>query len=736
MRTMKKIKYIYIVLLVLLTGFAGYSQTIKEEIALATEKNMLPVWNENDPSFSSNQIPEKWKGFSGVIIAQKTKFVFDKASGTDKLNVYETGHRKIKLQDKGSVGSYSEFYFRKGHPNDGFSLRVIKADGTVDTVSLLTAVLVEDVSDVPSLFTPYFEKQNTIRDKTKSANIYFKLAVSNLEPGDIIDYCYTVYNDNDVSRMNSLEFDPVYYVCHREYPVINQQFEINTDEKSYVNSKSLNGAPEFRETKTNGYNVFLWEDKDREKIKDTRWVNEYMVLPMLKFQIIYSKNNDAEDLFISDRGELKKSITPEELARKVNRIYEKMDASGGRKVTQDNIIANYTTSLLSNTEYLLRKGEAYDLGDEEFIKRVYYISRHLYGLYGNRMGSQYFAYVMLQKLRKKNIPAELIVTTSNSVTEMKDVIFGTELEWLIKAKNKYVFCFSANSNPFDLKDDFLENDAYTITLGKSPAAVPIKLPGTMADENINTTTIDASMDEQYENMNVVSVNTYKGISKEDNDGPPLAYTNVYDNDYLSYYGDNELDALPEKKRDEIERLIRAKREEFKKRKPEYMKRQLQNDFTNVVRYDNFLLITDGRTFNKQELKYSETFILGDLTRKAGSNYLISIPALMGRQTQVKPEDRNRQYDINVRNARAYTWDISFAVPAGYSVKGLADLNINVENETGLFISKAFMKGNVLKLSIKKAYKQTQIKKENFGKMLEFIDAAYNFSQRRVLLKKG
>lgn len=733
---MKQLIRQYLVVFLLLSGLAGYGQTIKEEVALASEKNMLPVWNENDPNFTPNQVPKKWDGFSGVIIAQKTKFVFDKASGADKLNVFETGRRKIKLQDKGAVGAYSEFYFRRGHPNDGFSLRIIKADGTVDTVSLLTAVLVEDVSDVPSLFTPYFDKQNTIKDKTKSANIYFKLAVSNLEPGDIIDYCYTVYNDNDVSRMSSLEFDPIYYVCHREYPVVSQQFEINTDEKSYVNSKSINGAPEFRESKANGYNVFAWEDKDREKIKDTRWVNEYMVLPMLKFQIIYSKNNDAEDLFISDRGELKKSITPEELARKVNRIYEKMDASGGRKLTQDNIIANYTTSLLSNTEYLLRKGEAYDLGDEEFIKRVYYISRHLYGLYGNRLGSQYFAYVLLQKLRKKNIPAELIVTTSNSVTEMKDVIFGTELEWLVKAKNKFIFSFSANSNPFDLKDDFLENDAYVITLGKSPTATPIKLPGTTPDDNLNTTTIDAAMDERYENMKVTMVNTYKGIAKEDNDGPPLAYTNVYDNDYLSYYGDNEIDQLPEKKREEIERLMRAKREEFKKRKPEYMKRFLQNEFSNVVQYDNFLLITDGRTFNKQELKYSETFVLGDLTRKAGNNYLISIPALMGGQTQVKPEDRIRKYDLNVRNPRAYTWEISFAIPAGYTVKGLADLNISVENETGLFTSKAVVEGTILKLSIKKAYKQTQIKKEDFGKMLEFIDAAYDFSQRRILLKKG
>ena len=727
------IKFLLVAVLINATTFA---QTIKEDLANKLQSNMDAVWKEADVDFSSNQIPEKWKGFSGVIIAQKVKFVFDKGSGVDKLNVYETTHRKIKLLDKDGVNSFSEFYFRRGHENDGFALHIIKADGTVDTVSLLTAVLVEDNDDVPGTFTPYFEKQSTIKNKTKSENIYFKLAVSNLEPGDIIDYASTVFNDNDAAKMNSLEFDPIYYLCHRSYPVVSQKFEINTDEKSYVNSKSINGAPEFKEGSAGGYKTFTWEDKDREKIKDTRWVNEYMVLPMTKFQIIYSKNNNAEDLFISDRGELKKSITPEELAKKVNGIYEKMDASAGKKVTQDNILAAYTTGLLSQTEYYLRKGEAYDLNDDDFIKRVYYILRHTNGLYGKRLGSQFFAYVMLEKLKRKNIVAELIITTDNSTTEMGNVIFGTELQWLVKAKNKYVFNFSTNSNPFDLKDDHLGNEAYTVTLGKNPTATAITLPVTTPVENYSNTIIDASMDENLEKTNITSTSSYKGISKNDNEGPALNYTNVYDVDYLAYFGDNDLDELPEKRREEIDRLIFAKKEEFKKRKPVYMKGQLQNEYSNVMSYDNFTLITDGRTFNKQELKYTEKFVLGDLTRKAGKNYLVNVPLLMGGQVQVKPEDRQRKYDIDVRYPHTLTWDINYTIPAGFTVKGLLGLNQSVENETGAFITKATIEGNVLKLNIKKTYKQTKIKKENFDKMLEFIDAAYNFSQRKILLKRN
>jgi hypothetical protein len=116
--------------------------------------------------------------------------------------------------------------------------------------------------------------------------------------------------------------------------------------------------------------------------------------------------------------------------------------------------------------------------------------------------------------------------------------------------------------------------------------------------------------------------------------------------------------------------------------------------------------------------------------------LVSVPQLMGGQIQVKPDDRQRKYDADLRYPHTLIWNINYTIPAGFTVKGLAGLNQNVENAIGSFITTAAIEGTVLKLNIKKIYKQTKIKKEDFGKMLEFIDAAYNFSQRKILLKKN
>src|SRR5690349_3383122 len=149
------------------------------------EKNMKPIWEDNDPDFKVSAIPDKWKEESGVIIAQKTRFSFDKDA--NKLAVYEITRRRILLNDRDAVNNYSSVYFRIGSSNDGAGIKVIKSNGTVQDVSIRNAVYVEDVSTIPSTFTPYIGKANTLYDKSKSRVIYYKLAVPDLDPGDIID---------------------------------------------------------------------------------------------------------------------------------------------------------------------------------------------------------------------------------------------------------------------------------------------------------------------------------------------------------------------------------------------------------------------------------------------------------------------------------------------------------------------------------------------------------------------
>ncbi len=252
----------------------------------AIAKNMKTIWDDADADFSVTAIPEKWKEESGIIVAQKTKFAFDKDA--NKLAVYEITRRRIKLMDRDAVNSYSSFYFRIGSSNDGAGIKIVKPDGSVQDVSLRNAVFVEDASDVPDTYTPYIGKASTQYDKSKSKVIYYKVAVPDLNPGDIIDYGTIFYDDNTVKKMNYIEFDPIYFVCTREYPVISQKFEIDTDNNSFVNSKSTMGAPAFKES-GNSNAEYTWEDRNREKMSDTRWVNRLIEFPIAQIPDCFFK---------------------------------------------------------------------------------------------------------------------------------------------------------------------------------------------------------------------------------------------------------------------------------------------------------------------------------------------------------------------------------------------------------------------------------------------------------------
>jgi len=148
-----------------------------------------------------------------------------------------------------------------------------------------------------------------------------------------------------------------------------------------------------------------------------------------------------------------------------------------------------------------------------------------------------------------------------------------------------------------------------------------------------------------------------------------------------------------------------------------------------------VLNSDGRNWKKQELSFTNKYELTDMLSFAGQNLLINVPGLIGEQLYVNREERNREVDAFMGFPRSLRNIINFTIPDGYKVVGLNNLNINIDNETGTFAVMATVEGNQLSILVKKRYKQMIVKKENWGKLLQFLDAAFTFSQKKILLKK-
>lgn len=707
---------------------------INEDFIEVIEKNAAPYWNEAAAEFTGNTVPVKWKNESAVIIGYKRSITFDKkvsggwiSSTRSNVFLFEKVRFKIKLQDKNATEGFTEVYFRYGDKLDGFSAKIIKPDGEVQAVDLSDAVEVGSKADVPEFYKSFFDQN------TGTETRYYKVAVPNLEVGDVLEYVSYTKSKLNVMRSGYVEFDPQYEICSKKYPVMYNEISIDTDEKTFFKSLSQNGAPEFKkeESETKGFYRYVLTDKDRATEKDVNFISPMLAYPVVKFQVIYANSDKVKGALIGQRGELKSGFTKEEIA----------------KIAWDDYVnVGYyplSNSILSVQQFIdytwndMRKENVSDLPEEKFIQNAYYRIRNHVLFRDSYLPDKVFSYIFGSLLFQRKISSDLIITTSNKTGKLKDVLFDGEIRYAIKVGNKFYFNCTDHSNPGELVETLLGNEAYII---REPAKktgvqeiIPITLPDAAATENTVHYDITAQYDPVTNKINVNRSATYNGLSKAKEIENVLKYTSYMFDDYKIFFGSSPLDKMNSRQADEYYNSLAAIKEEFKTAKPELAQQELDKEYRQKVKHKNFKLVSDGRALVRKQLTAADDFEIEDMTKRAGKKILINAAGLMGTQLQITKEERNRTKDIQVGYARTLSWKISIPVPAGYTVKGLKEMNTLVDNEAGKFSCEAKEENGNIILSIMKVYKQREMPKEKWNEMLAFIDAAYNTTFKYILL---
>jgi len=723
-------KYLLLVSMNLLLCTAGHSQDVIDEdfIEVLSRNGSEVLTEEMDPDFNITAIPQKWANESVVAMAYKKHILFDKRrsgllGGKENLVIIETKRMKLKLLDKGAVDNFSELYFRYGSKFDGFVATVFKADGTKKEVSLLKAVSIEDKDQVPEFFKSFFD-QNVV-----NRNEYYKVPVADLLPGDILEFLSVTSGTLNVKKTPYYLFDPQYELCQKNMPVMVHKIVIQTDNNSFITARSINGAPEFKQSTDGDFNTYTWIDKDRERFKDINFTNEYMVLPLIKFQIVYTDGHEIKSLFAGTKGQIKSNFNTSEIGRKAYANYSDVGSSyvyGSSGSTVDAISAMLWNKLKANG--------GKDVSEDEYIKMAYYYVRHTQVFNNYYYSDKQFCYLLGQLLFTRKIPSEIIVTTPNDLTTPSDLLFESELSWCLRVKDKYIFKATEHSNLYDVDEKMASNDAYKLPVNQKEQTQTVKIVDTKPESNKALFQFYVSVDTSLKWLNVERTSAFTGIEKEKNSYAALRFTPYIFSDNKTFNGPDDFANVPGRYVDRLNQQKSALIDEFKERKPEYMKDQLEDELGMVINYKQFQMITDGRDFKKPELMYKETFQVGEGIRKAGKKLLINLPALMGDLIQIKKEERTRNYDIDIRFPRKLKWQINLTIPNGYVVEGIETLNTSVDNETGSFKAGAKVQENTLTIDVEKVYKQRTINKDKWPLMLEFIDAAYDFKHKYILLR--
>jgi hypothetical protein len=375
--------------------------------------------------------------------------------------------------------------------------------------------------------------------------------------------------------------------------------------------------------------------------------------------------------------------------------------------------------------------------------------------------------LMSAYLTYKKIPHDYVVSANRSVGSLDDIILP-ELETVrglrIKLGDTYHYVGPMNNSSHfgEIPDDMQGSEAYLInaplsdsdTLKLEKITVPVETPET----NATTTTLAATFDPaDFNKVKVSRQVVAKGQNRYPEESLALLPHDFINADAAKYrtptlerptsggltaqkdfndlvirgaYGETQ------DRRGLVARIKRRKDDDLKARQ-DNLKAYIEGEMPDTkVIMGTFALVQPGFWPEAPELKYNVDYTVEGLSKKAGSNYIVDLGKLAGGQVEIAKDEMERKgQDIYMPFARSFEDKLVLNIPAGYEVQGLDKFNINVDNATGSFTSKVATEPGRVIITTQKVYKHNFEKAEDWPLMVKFLDAAYQFTQLKVLLKK-
>jgi hypothetical protein len=686
-------------------------------------------WGKNDEYKNANTIPDKHKNESAVVIYKYEDYDFHKFG---KSLTYRSAYRKrVKLNDQAAVTSFSEFnYSEKSNPRYGaviktvIGIKVIKPNGTENIINT--------------------EKEAVTVDKEK------KIAVPNLEIGDIIDF-YN-YSTETFSSTYEFGFDPVERTLGENHPILNYKLTFQTENDFFVNFNTYNNGPELKQIplEKSGERKYEIVATDIPKNDFPRWFLPLVELPCYKFQVFFARSGKFEqraEAFLPEKESIIK-----------------------RTVSKEDIFNYYDSKFFPAADLRdvndFLEGKTFN-SKEERIKEVYYFMRHQFYtryieafvineaqimnpfyLYGNyptffNKEEQFINYFM-QFLKKQNIGFDIIVATGRENGPISDVLIQQNIRILLKVNTENPIYFGI-FDPFALPNQFdssLENTkAYALKVSKSKKVSDIEeitLPGLTYKDNVTKVMTTISLASDFATANAVKTTSLYGHNKEFEHNSKIFFYDYVNEDYEKYGTSQVLDLVKNKKdKAKYKKEYAALIEKYKQNQVDKFKKDIEDEHDVKVDKHDLKVTKTGRFGINEPLEITESFtITSNFIKKAGNNYILDIGKFISSQVDIEEKEYQRTNNIYTIFARSFEYTINLDIPAGYSISGLEKLNVKVENETGSFISKAEIKDNKLVIVSTKNYINSYEPNANWKKMIAFLDAAYQFSQEKVLLKKN
>jgi len=692
-------------------------------------------WGAHDAYKTVTDIPEDLQNESAVIIYKNENYDFHKFG--KKVNYTTSVRKRIKLLDNAAVEEFSEFsfknrfysskgqfnWFRKGETVVG--IKIVKPDGS--------------------------ETEIDVEEEAIEVDGENKLAIANLEVGDIIDYYY--YTEEPFKSTYAFGFEPVEKPLAEEYPILEFKLFFETENDFFINFNSYNGAPKFTEITTEKRNMRRYEltESNIPKGDFTRWFYPLVELPSYKFQVYFARSGKFEDRALAFLPEDEDIIKTNVSQQEVLDLYE-------NRFRPDGDVGDVKDFFKGKTF----EDDAHKVTAAYYYMRHYYLTRFLEAFYAKEASISTYPFMVYgtnvvfiqnQKqfirhftefLRRQKIDYAIVVGKKRFDGALDDLLIERNIEVMVKVNTEkplYASFFGPHTNINEFSPLMEGTDVYLLSAKRNRLDEIDKgsLPSSTFSDNETKREMTMILNEDLDGFELTVINSYKGHEKSDQQYDRFLYTDYVNEDYNKYETDTWVDMVRRKKDKEkyqkeldalTEKLRTNQKERFENSaKAEYYADNLE-DYTYKInangRYslDSYFIFTEGFT------------VKNTLIKKAGPNYIIEIGKLIGGQIDLTAKERLRTENIYLPYPRSFNYEIRMVIPEGYSVAGLEKLNVSVDNETGAFISTAEVVDHSLVINTSKRYKNYFEPNSNWNKMISFLDAANQFTNEKILLKKN
>jgi hypothetical protein len=723
-------KLFYLFFVLILFSFSSIAQESEFPIRLEdySEADVVKhCWENNKYTKADEKYKEEWNSQSAIFLRYEKKYELRYIKevaylSSAKLHVSYIAHYRIKILDQAAVDNFSEVYYVKG-AHGGYNLY----EGSRDKEFMNIKIIKPDGKEI------IVKKKDIIEDDKGQR----KVAIPNLEVGDILDY--SLYTHDLSTSFYYAIIDQ--FTLNKNYPVKKFNYSIVTDAHWDVQFTSGEHKVRLKEKRIDKkIYEFKIEANNVDKINSTRWNYYYRTGPYIRMYVAISKGNlnkrdkDHEQLHTS-------SLTTEDIVSKYRKYYQKSNSA-----------ANEYGAFKG---YLRRKYGKDEVSTKKNLEELYYYMRHhftnmhyVYDRYNGSGPDSYrklsdleFTGHIIYALRKMKIEYDIIVVVTRQSGRIQDVINENQTDYLIRATVGKEYIYFYQPNPYTRFNKFpheIENSkGYIVeaenSSGSKLTAKTAFLPPSEYKDNISKYETKVSFDK--EDMKLL-----KAATKATHSGHQIEYYQYDVVDWMTMIWDeNKLYKTKlwgHPSRDKSGKLANFAQAQEDNRKEEFEYLASNHfDIGDNTKLLDFKTLTTANSIDQTTLEFTFDCELSDLVKKVGPNYVLKAGALVGGQLILKEEEMKRTVDVHMTFPRGFEYTIDVEIPEGYQLKGLNNFENDIDNDAGKLKTSAVLNGNILTISFSKYYKHNYEPAKNWNLMKEFLIPGGDFLTKEILLKK-